>query len=77
MQKYIAFNLYNVANTGAHKPAAGDGEVKHVYLASEVDALIQKLSDARLDWGMQCECYCPACNRLDEMLKSLMVSATK
>lgn len=44
----------------------------HVYLADDVDALLTKLSHARLTWAMACECKCQACAEIDDTLKDLV-----
>jgi hypothetical protein len=74
MEKMIAFNLYVRTPAGSYHTAAIGDEAKDVYLASDVHALLKSLSDARLQWSMDCHCVCPACNYLDERLRGLMVS---
>jgi hypothetical protein len=79
MFKYTAFDLYKTNELGAYQPAvvmAGQ-KSREVYLASDVDALLQKLSDARLTWAMVCDCECTGCDDLDTVIRSLMGSATK
>lgn len=67
MQKYVM--------EGWMAPAEGMGlgvTGKHVYLADDVDALLTKLSHARLTWAMACECKCQACAEIDDTLKDLV-----
>jgi hypothetical protein len=75
MEKYIAFGLYRKNELGGHQEALDvtPGVAKDVYMASDVDALLQKLSHARLTWAMGCPCKCQACAELDDLLKELMV----
>jgi hypothetical protein len=44
------------------------------YLVADVDALLKKLSDARLEWGMLCGCPCKACEAVDAAVRDLMGS---
>jgi hypothetical protein len=76
MFKYIAFDLYKTNEKGGHQPAIAMAGVqsREVYLAADVDALLQKLSDARLTWAMVCDCECTGCDDLDTVIRSLMVS---
>lgn len=72
MEKLTAFDLYNVNDRGGHQPVARDSKLLaggiDVYLASDVDALLENIKDARLQWSMLCECDCPACIALDKSL---------
>lgn len=72
MEKYIAFGLYRKNPLGGHQEISKRREGEHVYLASDVEALLKKLSGARLDWGMTCDCECKGCDALDAALRDLM-----
>lgn len=73
MERYIAFGLYQKNDQGGHQLAIDGGiHGEAVYLAAQVDALLKKISDARLDWGMVCSCHCAECERLDAVLRGLM-----
>lgn len=60
-----------------HHVTPGDGHISpgriykddiEVYLASDVEALLQKIRDASLDWAMLCEHDCKACTAMYEVI---------
>lgn len=36
---------------------------------SELQARLAAIEQERLTWAMDCECYCPACTRLDKLIR--------
>jgi len=39
-------------------------------------ARLEQIEQERLTWAMACECYCPACKKLDRLIRGVVEDAT-
>lgn len=75
MDKYIAFGLYRKNEQGGHQEISKPREGEHVYLASDVDALLKALREIVEDHAASHDGTVRL--SLIEAARDLMVSDTK